>query len=227
LGAKKASKNCEKVPNQQIFASKMLNKIAESGFFHDFSGFFSVIGCWLETPKKLPKGLKRGNFGQKNGKPPWKSESVKSQRNIFLFMAFLDAETIGIITQVVSYFVYAATAIHFFDQKDNAARFRFLLIVFGFFFIVFFSEGAFSQSHTQQLSFNVRQMAIMSFLALAGVEMLIDRKIVLLLLAVFFASYFSSSWFFFSFFIGTAVYLIVAYGFIFSALKAVGKWFSR
>ena len=121
--------------------------------------------------------------------------------------------------QISVYLIYFSIVIHFLD-KNSTEKFKFLLIVIGVFAILFLASGSFSfLFYNPEWPFFVTPMFLMSFLALAGIKLMIDRRIVLLLLVIFLFSLTSTV--FISFLVGITTYIIVAVGFISSALRII------
>ena len=131
-------------------------------------------------------------------------------------------EFIPLGLQLVLYLCYIAIVIHFIHQPNNEARFKFIFIVLGFFSIFYFATGKFTSFlYNPEWSFMLTQMAIMLFLSFMGVHMLIDRNAVLILVILFLITI--TSKIFLAVFLGWIAYIIVIFGFIYSAYKKIAE----
>lgn len=128
------------------------------------------------------------------------------------------ASLADIFVRLTYYLCYLAMAVHFLAKKNNSERLKYLLVVAGIFSIVFLSMGIFSFSG--EWDFSLTQMAIMVFLAYTGIPLMVSRELALLLFVVYAISISNS--FFLSFFLGAIAYIIVTWGFIFSAVEILG-----
>ena len=127
--------------------------------------------------------------------------------------------------QIVSFLIYGAIAIHFLNLRNNGERFKFMVVIAGVIVIFLIAGGNFGTAfYNPQWPFVFTQMILMSFLGFMGIHLMIHKKAILLLFTIFVVTMTSN--FFIAFFIGAIAYLIVSFGFIYSALKTIKKWFS-
>jgi hypothetical protein len=132
-------------------------------------------------------------------------------------------ELFNFIVQIVSYLVYGAIVVHFFSKKDNDERIKFLTIVIGLFAILFLSEAILPIQNNQVWPFTFKQMIIMGFLTIAGVDLLIGKTMAAVLFIIYLLAFFTTT--FFSFAAAAITYIIVSYGFIYSAFKIIQSRF--
>lgn len=128
---------------------------------------------------------------------------------------------IEITMVVIQYLIYLAILIFFLNCKNDSERMRIILIVAGVFFLLFLSQGVFDFSPSSAWSFTLTQMLIMLFLAFAGIDILLDKKIVAALFIVYSVGFFQNS--FLSFLIGAAAYIIVSFSFFTATMVIVEK----
>lgn len=129
-------------------------------------------------------------------------------------------ETIFGLLQIISILVYAAIVIHFFAFPTTGERLKFLAVVAGFIIIELVSRGLFSSwFFNPQWGFAFTQLVFIAFMALLNRPMLIHKYAVVVLFVVFVLAMQLN--FFFSWLVAACVYVIIVYGFLYSALQFV------
>ena len=132
-------------------------------------------------------------------------------------------ELSGTILDFVSALVYGALLILFVAQPNNSERFKFLLIAIGVFVILALSQGTFLGSAYNRWPFMFTQMVILSFLALSGIPLMIQKETVVVLLLVFVIGLNSN--FALALLIGITSYIVVSFKLLSTAFKIVKGWF--
>lgn len=110
----------------------------------------------------------------------------------------------------VNALVFLAIAAHFLSAKDNEERLKLILVVGGFFALLFLFEN----------DFFFVQTLVIAWLVVTGAGMIISKKVAIALLAVSMFAPLTTPWFFL---ISFAIYVIILGGFIFSALKKIAE----
>ena len=113
----------------------------------------------------------------------------------------------GITGEIMNILIYFAILVHFIAAKGDIARVKLIIIVIGFFAILYFSQNFF-----------YAQAAIAIWVLFSGFKMVVHREIMIgLLVLLLILTHFSPVFYIISFFI----YLIIIGGFIYSALKLI------
>ncbi len=117
-------------------------------------------------------------------------------------------DLMGIAGEIMNILIYFAILVHFIAAKGDLARVKFIVIVIGFFAILYlFPENFF-----------YAQAAIALWILFSGFKMVVHNEVIIgLLVLLLILTHFSPVFYIISFFI----YLIIVGGFIYSALKMI------
>jgi|SRR3989344_3428220 len=113
-------------------------------------------------------------------------------------------------SQIINLLIYLAIALHFIFAGNNDNRFKFLIVLSGFFALsLFFGDN-----------FLILQPFVIGWLILTGTKMLFPKEIMIGLLALLVILSATSPIFFTLMFL---FYIVVLLGFIFTAFSKAGK----